>query len=270
MAMQAGHLIQDQNFNVHYNGASVGGKTNVQRAERKGGLRARKPLSDLSNSEKPVLNQAPKKQTSKNVTFIDDHSGASKMRNDTNKKTSISKASAKLQTGSRKALSDISNSGKAHLHAEAPNKNLNLKLGVVAEEPLHHVSAIAEERFLHNHQECIKAQTKSMDLDEFLKTVGLDNGLSKYLATPCAPSVSRKYMIQPENSVKKYHLELEEMAEQLIEDGGSSWKHELLSSKPASPPPPCMTPKSPSYSTLWKDCDFINFKLMQTPELPRH
>lgn len=161
-------------------GASVGGKTNVQKAERKGGLGARKPLSDLSNSEKHVLNQAPKKQTSKKVTFIDEHSGASKMRNDTNKKTSISRASAKLQTGSRKALSDISNSGKAHLNGEAINKNLNLKLGVVAEEPLHHVSAIAEERFLHNHQECIKAQTKSMDLDEFLKTVGLDNGNIKF------------------------------------------------------------------------------------------
>jgi hypothetical protein len=161
-------------------GASVGGKTNVYKAERKGGLGARKPLSDLSNSEKPVLNRAPKKQTSKNVTFIDEHSGASKIRDVTNKKTSISKASAKLQTGSRKALSDISNSGKADLHAEALNKNLNLKLGVVAEKPLHHVSAIAEERFLHNHQECIKAQTKSMDMDEFLKTVGLDNGNIKF------------------------------------------------------------------------------------------
>ncbi|KAE8077747.1 hypothetical protein FH972_016278 [Carpinus fangiana] len=269
MAMQAGRLIQDQNFNVHCNGASVGGKTNVPKAERKGGIGARKPLSDLSNSEKPVLNQAPKKQTSKKVTFIDEHSGASKMRNDTNKRTSISRASAKLQTGSRKALSDISNSGKAHLNGEATNKNLNLKLGVVAEEPLHHVSAIAEERFLHNHQECIKAQTKSMDLDEFLKTVGLDNDLSKYLATPCAPSMSRK--LKPENSQKKYHLELEEMAEQLIEDGGFSWKHGLLSSKPAaSPLPPCMTPKSPRYSTHWKDYDLINFKLMETPELPRH
>ena len=151
-------------------GSSVGSKTNVPKG--KGGLGGRRPLGDLSNSGKPDLNHAPKKQTSKNLAFIGEESGASQIRNDTSKKKSFSKASDKVKTGTRKALSDISNSSKSHSH-EASKKNLNQKLSVVAEEALH---TIAEERFLHNHQECIKAETKAIDIDEFLKTVGLDNG----------------------------------------------------------------------------------------------
>lgn len=80
-----------------------------------------------------------------------------------------------MQASNRKALSDISNSGKVRLN-EAPKKNLRMKLSAVAEEQLHHPIAIADEQFLHNHHECIKAQTKAMDMDGFLKTIGLDNG----------------------------------------------------------------------------------------------
>lgn len=175
-------------------GTSVGGKTNkFLKAEKKGGgLGGRKPLGDLSNSGKPaLLNEAPKKQTSKHLTFIGQDSGASKLRNDTNKKKSISRASERAQTCSRKALSDISNSGKARFHEE-PKKNLNLKLSAVAEEPLDLPRAIAEEQFLHNHQECIKAQTKAMDMDEFLKTIGLDNGNLEFISLyPCFAPLPR-------------------------------------------------------------------------------
>lgn len=55
---------------------------------------------------------------------------------------------------------------------------MNPKLSVLTEEDL---SAIAEEGYLHNHQECIKAQTKSMDIDELLRTVGLDKGKRSWL-----------------------------------------------------------------------------------------
>lgn len=253
MATQARRLIQDQNFNVHYNvttpGASVGGKTNVLKAQRKGGLGGRKPLSDLSNSGNPALDQAPKKQTSKNLTVIEENSGAYKIPNDASKRKSLFKTSEKVQSGSRKALSDISNSGKPRLQ-ESSKKNLNMKLSVVAEEPLS-PSAIAEEQFLHNHQECIKAQTKPMDLDEFLKTVGLTNDFSKYLASPWAP---------PESPLE--HLELEEMAEQPIQDQ-PTWKYEM--SCELDSPPPCKTPKSPNDCMLKKEFDFINFKLMESP-----
>ncbi|XP_075648207.1 uncharacterized protein LOC142619020 [Castanea sativa] len=259
MAMHSGRLIQDQNFLFPHNGSSVGSRTNVLKG--KGGLGGRRPLGDLSNSGKPDLNHAPKKKTSKNLTFIGEESGASQIRNDTSKKKSISKASEKVKTGTRKALSDISNSSKPHLYG-ASKKNLNQKFSVAAQEALH---PIAEEQFLHNHQECIKALTKAMDIDEFLTTVGLDNDLSKCLASPCAaPPVCSK--LKPESPLK--YFEFEEMAELLIEDDGSSWKHEL-SGMPASPPP-FKTPRSLNHITPWKDCDFINFKLMETPEVTKN
>lgn len=67
-------------------------------------------------------------------------------------------------------------------------------------------------------------------------------------------------LLQPENS--QWHLELEEMNENLIEDDECYGKQKM-SDKLESPP------KSPNYSSLWKwnDRDNINFKLMETPEL---
>ena len=94
-------------------------------------------------------------------SFTEKETGASKLTFDGNKR----------KTSGRKALSDISNSWNQQLN-EAPKKNLSTKVSVVAEEDL---DAICEEGFLHNHKECIKAQKKAMDIDEFLKTVGLKN-----------------------------------------------------------------------------------------------
>ncbi|TXG70983.1 hypothetical protein EZV62_005918 [Acer yangbiense] len=94
-------------------------------------------------------------------SFTGKETGASKLTFDGNKK----------KTSGRKALSDISNSRKQQLN-EAPKKNLSTKVSVVAEKDL---DAICEEGFLHNHEECIKAPKKAMDIDEFLKTVGLKN-----------------------------------------------------------------------------------------------
>lgn len=130
-------------------------------SQRKSG---RKPLGDLSNSRKPVLNESSKWQNTKNLTFIDEETGAGKKKN-------ILKGSERVQKGTRKVLSDISNSGKPNLQA-ATKKKQNLKLSTVREESLHH-NAICEERFLHNHQDCIKAKNCSMDKDQFLSIVGL-------------------------------------------------------------------------------------------------
>lgn len=140
-------------------GASLGRKGDTFRKQRKGGLGARKPLGDLSNSGKPALTQASKKQLSKEMVH------------DASNKKAFSKASDKVQTRSRKALSDISNS-----QAPLVQKKHNMKLSVVAEEALC-PGAIAEERFLHNHEECIKAQTQAMDMDHFLMTLGIHKGI---------------------------------------------------------------------------------------------
>ncbi|PQP98266.1 uncharacterized protein Pyn_26097 [Prunus yedoensis var. nudiflora] len=67
MASQVGRVIHDQHLNVQSNGASVVGKADTVKTQRKGVLGGRKPLSDLSNSGKPALNQVSKKQHSKNL-----------------------------------------------------------------------------------------------------------------------------------------------------------------------------------------------------------
>lgn len=145
------------------------------KAQKKGGLGGRKPLRDLSNSSKPSPTQASKKQNSKNFAFSGEVVTSSKVPQDASNKKNSLKALFKVQTGSRKPLSDISNSGKPNLQ-EASKKNQNMKLGVVEEENLCPSGGIVEEQFLHNHQECIKARNRTMGMDQFLTTVGLDNG----------------------------------------------------------------------------------------------
>ncbi|GAY45678.1 hypothetical protein CUMW_091170 [Citrus unshiu] len=249
MASHLGGLIRDQNLNAHLNGASAGGKSTISKVPKKGALGGRKPLGDLSNSVNPTPNQSLKKQNS-NV-FSDNVIGASKskIKIDGSKKKSFSRAPEKLQTSGRKALSDISNSGKSHLH-EAPKKNFNPKLSVLTEEDL---SAIAEEGYLHNHQECIKAQTKSMDIDELLRTVGLDKGFPKH-AEP--PQLSKVMPASPPR-----YLELEELPEDQLDL--SPWKYDQFSDLDS--PPRCASPKSPNHYMLWKDHDEANFRLIESP-----
>lgn len=117
-------------------------------SQRKSGLNGRKPLGDLSNSRKPVLNQSSKRQNTKNLTFIEEENGAGKKKN-------ILKGSERVQKGTRKVLGDISNFGK--------NDH----------------NAICEERFLHNHQDCIKAQN-CLDKDQFLSLIGLGMVVSSF------------------------------------------------------------------------------------------
>jgi hypothetical protein len=97
---------------------------------------------------------------------------ASRIPHDASKMKSISKAPGKWQTAGRKPLSDISNSRKPETKKQSFNAK---KLTVLTEEP-DQTSAIAEEKFLHNHQECIKPQTRAMDINEFLQSIGLKDG----------------------------------------------------------------------------------------------
>ncbi|XP_022984982.1 protein PATRONUS 1-like [Cucurbita maxima] len=241
MTLQSGGLTQDENLNVRYNGSAVAGKANAMNSQRKSGLSGRKPLGDLSNSRKPDLNQSSKWQNTKNLTFIDEETGAGKKKN-------ILKGSEKVQKGTRKVLSDISNSGMPNL-PEASKKKQKLKLSTVREESLHH-NAICEERFLHNHQDCIKSQNSAMDKDQFLSIVGLD------LPNELMTSTRRK----PDSPLK-----LMEMAELAVVDRSPKKLCLFGRGWPASSPP-CKSPKSPSVDTfsLWKDTDSINFTLIKT------
>lgn len=118
----------------------------------------KKALDCLLNSGKSSVSQASKLLKSKNPT-----EAVSKARNPESNKRTVSKASEKSRTGSRKALSDISNAGKPHL-PEVKQKNSRKQSGESLDP-----SAIAEEQCLHNHEECIKSQFQTVDVLQFFK-----------------------------------------------------------------------------------------------------
>ncbi|XP_030475157.2 uncharacterized protein LOC115692458 isoform X1 [Syzygium oleosum] len=257
MASGRGGLILDQNFNANYNGGSLGEISKVMKVQKKGGVGGRKPLGDLSNAGKPSLNQVSKKQNLKSFALINEDIGSSMVPSDLTKKRSTSKASDKAQTRSRRALSDISNSAKPHV-SEASKKTV--KMNVLAEEPID-TGLIAEEQFLHNHQECIKQQTIAMDMDLFLETLRLSSR-DRLVSTPCLSPLSSR--LKREKSPSRL-LQYEQMAELQISAVRSPPKHEL-SSELDSPQPPS-SPKSPNIRMHWKDQDMVNFMLMETPSL---
>ncbi|KAM7518773.1 hypothetical protein LguiB_017735 [Lonicera macranthoides] len=153
MSTRTARLIQDQNLDVHYNGgAPIGGKTNVFKVQKNGGIGGRKALQDVSNSAKPSEIQSSRKKISMN----------------------LSKGQEKGQVGGRKALSDLTNSVNRPSSKKIQDDKKQKKLISVAEEEKF-PKDIAGERFLHNHQECVKAQTKTLDMKSFLKIVGLDD-----------------------------------------------------------------------------------------------
>lgn len=233
MATHAARLIQDQNLNVHYNGAPK--SNNVSKAPKKGGIGGRKALNDISNSGMPSALQLSKKHNSMDVISIGEDPCISKTA------FSISKPTEKTQTCGRKALSDLTNSGKPSVQKILKKTEAKKKLIAVAEE--HLPNAIGEEGFLHNHQECIKAQRKArdMDLEYFFKTVGLHADTSVKSASPWALPILSKSNVESNLNL----LEMEEISEAMIDDRPpQNWKYEIPS-EPNSPI--CGNARSPRF-----------------------
>lgn len=163
-------------------GPAISGKANYT-GQRKAGAVGRKPLGDLSNSGKLSINQADgrkaldggKQLKSKKLATVKEEAVVPAKFKNLDSTRTASKVSEKLQTGNRKALSDISNVGKT--------KN----------ESIQKPSAIAEERCLHNHQECIKSQSEAMGLRHFFKTVGLESGNLSWVILWRALTFTRLY-----------------------------------------------------------------------------
>lgn len=259
MASQAGGLIQDQNINVHFDVAPLGVKSNVSKVQKPGGgLGGRKALNDISNSGRPSSLQTSKKHNSKNVVSLGEDVGPFKLKS-FGGNTNISKAPEKVQvSGGRKALSDLTNSRMPHLH-KASKKNHDKKLSAVVEDQI--LSQVAvEEKCLHNHQECIKAQRRAVDMRYFLETIGLANDDSMLLASPLVSPPSRK--LELETSPTRYS-EMEEMPELLFEDR-SQWKKTEMPREQT----PCGNPKSPKSFMHWRN--YPEFKLMETPKFLKH
>lgn len=236
MATPASHLIQNQNqnLNIPSNGTTLGGKTDVIKADKKGWLGARKALNDISNS--------------RNATMLQ-----------TKRDVSVSKTKSVVggKAGGRKALSDLSNSVKPSLQV-FPKKGQ--KLNPVAEKNV--PVCIEEEGFLHNHEECIKIQRTAMDADYFLKSViGLDNDIPIWRSSPRAFVSSSK----PKLESPVEHLEMEAIPELLFEDQVSSCRKTNI---PGHSSLSWGSPKSPKLPfTDWVNDSFSDFLLMESPKL---
>ncbi|GAA0169748.1 hypothetical protein LIER_24158 [Lithospermum erythrorhizon] len=255
MAIPSARLIQDQNLDIRFTGREIiGDKTDGSKAQKKGGFGSRKALNDISNSAKPTPFQVSKKHNSKNVIAIDRDTGAaSKTPFTVGGKQNASKAPQKGQSGGRKALSDLTNSGKPSLQKVA-KKSQDKKLSAITEK-----IDIEEEGFLHDHQECIKAQKTIMDKDCFLKLIGLDD------APPFLPPASES---RPRSPTKL--LEMEEIPVSLLDEdqflkGGRS-------DYPGFSTPACLSPVSPRLSSAhWNslmvmDEKFVDFRIIESPK----
>jgi len=80
----------------------------------------------------------------------------------------------------RKPFADLTNWNKPCLKEQSSRKTCT-EVPSVNEGQVHSCS-LAEEGFLHNHDECIKAQGRSMtmSMDYLLETVGLKRGDKNY------------------------------------------------------------------------------------------
>ncbi|GFP91357.1 hypothetical protein PHJA_001279700 [Phtheirospermum japonicum] len=218
MATSAHRIIQDQNLNILYNGA----KTDAVKAEKKGRVAGRKALNDISNSRKLPPNVISIEKDPVTVA-----------------KAKLPKTTEKGKVSGRKALSDVTNSVKQPA-AKQGLSSKGRKLG-----------AVAEEGFLHNHQECVKAQAKGIDLGYFLKSVGLSNDFHMQVSASRAIPLSTKKL--ESNNFKNW-----EMEEMLFEDREV---HQCRS-------PACRSPQSPRAPYMsWDDDKFSELMVVGTPKL---
>ncbi|XP_076899786.1 uncharacterized protein LOC143553754 [Bidens hawaiensis] len=232
MAMHASRLSQDQNLNVHFDGVKINGSI----AQKNKGLGGRKALNDISNSGKPSALQPSRKHNTKNVIPIGED-------------LIVSKKAANPVSG-RKALVDVTNSVKPSAQKQQGlKKTSQRKPTVTFADDEKFPYSIAEEGFLHNHDECIKAQKKSMDLSEFLKTIGLDEDTCFQSVSACNKPPRKP---KDENFMMSY--EMEEIPETIMED----WPRAGLAS------PICGSPVSPKLSMRDYD-DFPAFVLIESP-----
>nr|XP_011461167.1 PREDICTED: uncharacterized protein LOC101307183 isoform X2 [Fragaria vesca subsp. vesca] len=232
MASKLLRLVQDQNLNVHSDGASVAGK-GAFKSTKKGGLAGRKPLGDLSNRGKPDFTKATRKPALNNFPEIIA---------DASNRKGISKTSGKVKTRSiRKPLNDVSN------YTVKPRLQ---KTSIVVSEASS--CEYENEGFLHDHSLCIKARREASEMEQ-MDIFWMINGPtpSKNLSSPPKPS----QLTEVEESAAEYLKEIPEDQYTLLPITRDS-----VSSPPCSP-----LPSPDRYTNLhpiWEDCDF---QVMESP-----
>ncbi|KAL0400718.1 UNVERIFIED_CONTAM: hypothetical protein Slati_4101700 [Sesamum latifolium] len=97
-----------------------------------------------------------------------------------------------------------------------------------------------------------KLRMKSVDMDYFLKSVGLNNDMPVVLSAKGGLQSSGK---KAESNMK--HLEMEEIPEQLLKSKLSGYRS-----------PACRSPRSPKPPYVnWDDGDFSDLIMIETPKL---
>ncbi|XP_021765054.1 protein PATRONUS 2 [Chenopodium quinoa] len=186
----------------------------------------RKPLTDMTNSRKPT---AKDKSSVKNISGF--------------------KAPEKvLQPNKigRKPLGDLTNSKKPTAQEKSAKNNCTQSVSAAVKKEQVQSFALGE-GFLHNHDECIKANRQSMSLDYFLETVALKRD-SASVATPQHPELSKAANLELEIPMEIEEMEIE------------TWDV----CAPESPQAP-KSPRSPDWSMDFHDLELSPLKLKESP-----
>ncbi|KAI3857739.1 hypothetical protein MKW92_044316 [Papaver armeniacum] len=212
MATRTLGVIQDENLHTHFRGPSRKALTNITNSSKLSPHKAasKKNLlkkSDNAMEQNGLYISSDFINSNLESNFKGDAVGGKlKVLSDGQKK-------AGLGGGVRKALGDITNSRKLSLNQE-PKKNNPRKL-----------NDIAGERFLHDHQKCIRSQNSEMDGKLLLKTLGFDDDFSVQLSkpglAPLPPKVDSFISLKP--------LEYDEIPELLYEITSPSMNRYALS-----------------------------------------
>ncbi|KAL9264120.1 Scarecrow-like protein [Drosera capensis] len=171
-------IVQDDRMLFQSDGFAAGGKKGNTTNQEK--TKPRKPLQEIG------------KNIAENIGSITRDSVISKAQSLVNKTEKVHKGlETNYKPSSRKPLGDLSNIRHADLASstkptakQAPLKSIASKHAPVSMKANLSPDSVREERFLHDHQECIKTQGQLMDFDYFLETVGL----VKDFSTPIASS----------------------------------------------------------------------------------
>ncbi|XP_026409339.1 protein PATRONUS 2-like [Papaver somniferum] len=190
MATRTLGVMQDENLHSHFRGPSRKALTNITNSSKLSPLKAasKKNLLKKSDNEQNGLYIKP--------GFINSNVKS-------NFKGDTVGGKSGLGGGVRKPLGDITNSRKLSLKQEVKNTNPKKR------------DDIAGERFLHDHQKCIKSQNCEMDSKLLLKTLGFDDDFSVQLSKPRIVPASLPPKVDSFSSLKS--LEYDEIPELLYE-----------------------------------------------------
>ncbi|KAI3936751.1 hypothetical protein MKW92_019198 [Papaver armeniacum] len=202
MATRTLGVIQDENLHTHFRGPSRKALTNITNSSKLSPHKAasKKNLlkkSDNAMEQNGLYISSDFINSNLESNFKGDAVGGKlKVLSDGQKKAGLGGGG-----GVRKALGDITNSRKLSLN-QVPKKNNPKKL-----------NDIAGERFLHDHQKCIRSQNSEMDGKLLLKTLGFDDDFSVQLSKPGLAPLPPK--VDSFSSLKP--LEYDEIPELLYE-----------------------------------------------------